>query len=352
MEIVQIVPRFPPAISGVGDYALLLARELRASYEIDSRFVLAGGAHSSEAANDFAVNVIRRQASSLIEALRGETIVCLHYVGYGYQKRGYPAWLAKGLRTWKYENGNSRLVTMFHEVFATGKIWNSSFWLSRFQRATARAIASASDAVLTNRQAYAETLSQFRPCLPAPVVIPVFSTVGEASPTGECKKQAWLVVFGGDGWAHEAFTLHADVIKTICDQLDIDRVVQIGSSDNYGFNYRPVDVKGVLPPGEISGILRKCKAGFLSYYSGYLSKSTIFAAYCAHGVVPIFPADNHSGRDQLFRGVHYLLPSDLRALDIRSTLSIVAGNIHEWYRDHDLKKTGAIFAETLTRSHG
>src|SRR5207244_2834552 len=115
----------------------------------------------------------------------------------------------------------------------------------------------------------------------------------------------------------------------------------------HGFDYRPVDIKGVLPAEEISQILRKCKAGFLRYYPGYLSKSTIFSAYCAHGVVPIFPTENNSERDRLFRGAHYLLPVDLNVLDIESLVSGVASNIREWYRNHDLKRTATIFAEAL-----
>jgi hypothetical protein len=348
IEIFQIVPKLPPSISGVGDYAMLLARELQSNHGIDSHFLSVSDRGSPETANDFPVNVIHRRASSLVEALRGKTLVCLHYVGYGYQKRGYAVWLARGLRTWKHENGNSRLITMFHEIFATGRIWNSSFWLSRLQRGIACGIANTSDALLTNRQAYADTLAQFAPRLLAPVVIPVLSTVGETPAINDGNdRQPWLVVFGGDDWAHRAFTLYTDAIKMTCDQLHIDRVIQIGSSVNHRFDYRPVEVEGVLPAEEISRILCKSKAGFLSYYPGYLSKSTIFAAYCAHGVVPIFPTENNSERDGLFRGTHYLLPADLRVLDIDSILSSIRRNIREWYQQHDLKRTAKIFAETL-----
>src|ERR1700675_2449648 len=160
MQIVQIVPKLPPSISGVGDYAVLLARQLQLGYGIDSRFVLVSDGQAPEMANDFAVSVIQPRARLLPEALRGQP-VCLHYVGYGYQKRGYAAWLARGLQTWKRENPSRHLITMFHEIFATGRIWNSSVWLSRLQRRVACAIANTSDALLTNRQAYADTLAQF-----------------------------------------------------------------------------------------------------------------------------------------------------------------------------------------------
>src|SRR5262245_27172908 len=40
MEIIQIVPSFPPAVSGVGDYALLLANELRKAHNLHTRFIV------------------------------------------------------------------------------------------------------------------------------------------------------------------------------------------------------------------------------------------------------------------------------------------------------------------------
>ena len=40
MGIIQVVPTFPPVVSGVGDYALLLAEELRRSHNLHSRFIV------------------------------------------------------------------------------------------------------------------------------------------------------------------------------------------------------------------------------------------------------------------------------------------------------------------------
>src|SRR5688500_3628942 len=40
MSILQIVPRLPPSISGVGDYAYLLSEELRAKHDIKTNFLV------------------------------------------------------------------------------------------------------------------------------------------------------------------------------------------------------------------------------------------------------------------------------------------------------------------------
>jgi hypothetical protein len=239
---------------------------------------------------------------------------------------------------------------MFHEIFATGRIWNSSFWLSWLQRWVAGTLANVSDSIVTNRQGYAEILALLAPRSPAAVVIPVLSTIGEPLAVKDYKeRKPWLVVFGGNRWAHDALTTHADAVRTICDRLHLDRVIQVGSSINHGFNHLPVDIKGVLPAAEISDILSQSKAGFLNY-GPPVGKSTIFAAYCAHAVTPVFPPISNFEVDGVFRGMHYLLPSDLEVTDPVSKASHVAKNAHEWYVSHDIKATAILFAQML--KHG
>ncbi|MFZ4728709.1 MAG: glycosyltransferase family 1 protein, partial [Pseudanabaena sp.] len=61
--------------------------------------------------------------------------VLLHYVGYGYAKRGCPVWLVDGIQRWKNLYPDRLLVTMFHELHASGTPpWTSSFWLSPLQK--------------------------------------------------------------------------------------------------------------------------------------------------------------------------------------------------------------------------
>ena len=39
-QIIQIVTRLPPAIDGIGDYSLFLARQLREDSDIDTHFIV------------------------------------------------------------------------------------------------------------------------------------------------------------------------------------------------------------------------------------------------------------------------------------------------------------------------
>ena len=99
----------------------------------------------------------------LNEALAGTDLpVLLHYAGYGYQARGCPTRLVAGLRDWK-RRGGGRLVTVFHEVYASGPPWRSSFWLFPFQRRLAAERARRSDGIVTSLEIYRSLLHRLVP---------------------------------------------------------------------------------------------------------------------------------------------------------------------------------------------
>ena len=120
----------------------------------------------------------------------------LHFVGYGYQKRGCPVWLLRGLKAWKRRQKGARLITMFHELYPSGLPWQSSFWTSPLQRGICRELARLSD--VTNR---AESVCILRMTGRTDVLnLPVLSNVGEPEsrqPIGDRDRR--LVVFGGSG---------------------------------------------------------------------------------------------------------------------------------------------------------
>src|ERR1051325_4758398 len=138
-ELIQIVPYLPPALSGVGDYAFLLARKLRSAHGINTRFLVADGSwRGGPELDGFAVESIANgDPASLqksLSAAGAAAPVILHYVGYGYEKRGCPLWLIRGLESWKRNHRVRRLLVIFHELYASGSPWQSSFWNSPVQR--------------------------------------------------------------------------------------------------------------------------------------------------------------------------------------------------------------------------
>src|SRR5262249_25616277 len=150
------------------------------------------------------VCVPKRKAQILADTLQllsAETdarAVVLHFSGYGYQERGVPVWLVQGFRIWNRRAGRVPLLTIFHELYATGQPWQSAFWLSPLQREIARSILNLSSAAITTTDLYSKRLSEWRDGNASKITaIPVFSNVGEPGcGSAPCARTAVAVVFG------------------------------------------------------------------------------------------------------------------------------------------------------------
>ena len=183
-QVVQIVPRISPSQDGVGDYALILARELRASHDIDTLFLIGNPTQRSGREIDgFLIEYLgARREVGLVELLvkHAANPVLLNYVGPGYDRNSCPFWLLRGLRVWKQEVPQGHLITMFHELYSEGPPWTRAFWTNPFQRQIAAGIARLSDVVRTNVGVMERRLERMVPALKGKVdCVPVFSNVGE-----------------------------------------------------------------------------------------------------------------------------------------------------------------------------
>lgn len=351
LSILQIVPRLPPQITGVGDYAYLLARELRSAHDIETRFLVYDQAPEGEQCLD-GFPVARLGGPSEEELLARLTeapqVVLLHYVGYGYAKRGCPFWLEKGLRRWRRADTKRRLVVMFHELFASGPFWRSSFWASHLQRGLAARLASIADHAITNMRRYAEWLTdreaRHRQSLSA---LPVFSTVGEApAPRALAERAPRMVIFGGAAWVREIYERHLAELLLCCRELRIEELVTIGSPVGTARACASMAVReyGFLRAEEVVRIISTSRAGFMDYFPGYLAKSSVYAAYAAHGLLTVLPHDNPSEADGCRAGATYLLPEQLETCSSEESLQQVADNARRWYHGHNLSNTAQAYA--------
>ncbi|MEA2602396.1 MAG: hypothetical protein QOF89_3388 [Acidobacteriota bacterium] len=289
--VVQIVPRLPPPFEGVGSFAEGLATTLHEASGIASR-LLAAGSGAPGAVSEAAALAAR------LEREAGAGPVLLHYVGYGYHPRGCPGWLVDGLAAWK-RSGGRRLVTLFHEVYASGPPWRSSFWLSPAQRRLAARLAGLSDGRVTSLALYRRLLRRLVPEL-AVAVLPVFSTVGEPAAVLPLAARARrLVVFGGPGGRARAYHCHAARLAAACRALDLEEVLDVGPPGSVPVPAevagRPLRRLGELPAAEVGALLAQSLAGFVAYPARFLAKSTVFAAYCAHGMLPLCAARDENG---------------------------------------------------------
>lgn len=360
MNLIQIVPRLPPATDGVGDYALNLAHQLRQDFEIKTHFIVGDRTwHKLEKLESFLISQINDQSSQALAFLLSQLSidkVLLHYVGYGYAQRGCPVWLIDGLKLWHEQQPERKLVTMFHEVYASSnKPWHSSFWLSPVQKKLASRLAKLSDRILTSKQLYADILSTLSQGKHLEIeAIPVFSNIGEPQqipPLSE--RQPWLVIFGGQNNRKRAYIESCSKISSICQILGIKKIIDIGTPTGLSLSdidNIPIQEMGKLSVNQIQEIFLTSFGGFLNYNPDFLAKSTIFAAYCAYGMLPISAWSSHSLIDGIESGRHYLADTSIKNRETRERFQAIADNAYSWYQNHNLSFHIKTFAKYLIDS--
>ncbi len=318
MRLIQIVPRLPQPTDGVGSHAEALAGALAARYGIETQWMVGAGFEAEE-----------------------NGPVLLHYVNYGYHRRGCPTGLVEGLARWR-QNGGGRLVTLFHEVWATGPPWRSSFWLAPLQQRLAAALVRLSAAMVTSLDLYGRMVRRWAGDQPIRVM-PVFSTVGEpaAAPSlGERARR--MVVFGSAGVRARAWGRELPALAEACRELEIEEILDVGPPtapatlpDRVGAI--PVRALGILPAAEVGSLLLGSRAGFLAYPPSFLPKSTVFAAYCAHGVAPVCA---WSRRERTAGPVPPLWRRETDPAE-------AAERARAWYDEHTLALQAEVFREMI-----
>jgi hypothetical protein len=358
--VIQVVPRRAAEPNGVADYALALARALRAYSGTNSVFLSGTATADAMPVEDEwkTVCVPKREAQILadsVQLLSAETnarAVVLHFSGYGYQKRGVPTWLVRGLRLWSRRAGRVPLVTIFHELYATGRPWQSSFWVSPLQKHIARSILNLSSAAITPTNLYSKRLSEWRDGNAIKITpIPVFSNVGEPGcGPAPCARTAAAVVFGLAGVEEYVFGIYRSATERIISALGIEKIFDVGprlSAMPRSLAGAPVISKGVLPQGAVSGLLQRARFGFVAYPLDFIGKSGVFAAYAAHGVVPIVLSDKQGTFDGLQPARHFLDGLRLGTGAGADDLASIQRKLFTWYTSHSLKIQAEFLANSI-----
>jgi hypothetical protein len=360
--ILSIVPRLPPAIDGVGDYAWLLSKNLADRHQISTQFITCDPAidldkNSELDSSDLSqIQLPQRSTAALSTMLdRFDNIdtLLLQYVGYGYAKRGCPLWLLAALTKWRKAKSSRRLVIMFHEVYASSLLpWSSQFWTSPIQQKIAKDLINLSDRSIANSQIFANLISGLSSKHDDKIsIVPIFSNIGECSaPLPLAERNPWLVTFGNSGFRSSIYTNSLDQLTTVCQQLAIEEIYDIGHNSAQIVRQIPgikVNSMGILPAPEISQLFQMARVGFINYPIPYISKSGIFAAYASHQLCTVFDRDNLGDNlDGIKLNEHYLTVGQGMNIDLGLAQSI-AENAYQWYEGHNLEQTTSQMATLL-----
>jgi hypothetical protein len=351
--ILQIVPRIPGGIDGVGDYALTLAAKLRDKFGSTTAFVTPD-ASSATAVRGFDVLPVERLADAAKQADR----VILHYVNYGYQKRGVPFRLLSILRDLRQQH-RGPLLTIFHELYASGPPWSSAFWLKPVQIRLAKSVARLPDECVVSNQNFVRELRRLVPNARVHLH-PVPSGLGEPSLSREQiadrDPNQWVIV-GGTALSERSLRSLASSIREIPDSIAPRTLLVLGGHENSVTRSMLVDLvrHGTDSPGraiewdyrpgisaaEASEMLRTCSFTWFDYFhrpdieTAVILKSSAYASVCAHGVIPIFP---QRGTPILMKGDRlpgpFFVSRGEKEVPTLGNRAAIAQSIYDWYQRH------------------
>jgi hypothetical protein len=286
--------------------------------------------------------------------LEAETVL-LQYSGYGYTPRGAPFWLMERLRRWKKLREHHRLIVMFHETWASGLPWQSSFWLSPLQCWCVVGVARLADAVVTNTSYYRARLQRLlRPSTPIQVQ-PIFSNIGEPDAVPPFHEREPACVLFGRGVTRrrtfQTFRRHFDQLR----MLGIESLIEIGVEPEVtaGLDWPfPVESLGPREPSEVSAIMSRVKYGLFDCPVHVAGKSGVLAALAAHGTVPIHPEGEGTfeglkfGRDT----VNISAVSQVSTCEAEKAWD--GASVRAWYQKHRLdRQVGETWLRLLRAEH-
>jgi hypothetical protein len=251
-------------------------------------------------------------------------------------------WIVKLIKELRQSGQARGVVTYFHELYAFGPPWRSAFWVSAFHRYFVYQVLAASDRVFTNTQQRVRTLQRFSFRKRDIEYMPVFSTVMEPSGHPNFNQRSdTAVLFGIEDNRKRALRAFGG-LKALT-AFGIKNVVEIGQGDSVCPPASEWQFLGRLDKQEVSRVLLNARFGLVTHLPTELAKSTVFAAYAAHGCIPLIP--NHGG--DLPEGLRYGLNvlSMTRPVHEQTVaeLALVSANITNWYAAH----TSAIVANAI-----
>lgn len=342
--LLQIVPRVPGGIDGVGDYALTIAEKLRAKFGWNTLFATF---QTSSAVNAAGFEVVPLE-SLISGAARKYEHTLLHYVNYGFQKRGVPFRLLSILRRLRGQH-HGKLVTIFHELYASGAPWGSAFWLQPLQIHLAKSVGRLSDACIVSSDNFLSELKRLVPTAHVELH-PVPSGLGEPSLSrdqiADRDPHCWTII-GGTGLAERSLRSFRQLLPRIPESVAPRKLFVLGGVDNpatrsmLGELGVESDYRFRVTAADASEILSTCSFAWFNYFhrpdveTSVILKSSAFSAACAHAVIPVFP---HRGSAVSLDGDRlpgpFFIEADRCEIPDAPARPQVAADIYAWYQSH------------------
>jgi hypothetical protein len=229
--------------------------------------------------------------------------VLVEYTPLSYSRIGLPIHFLFLILLWRLQG--RRVVLYFHELPFASCLTSRRRLALRMQRSFCIFLAMLScESVVNQRSAFGWLR---RPWLKRkPIFLPTCSNIGEEQAVSKPQdRPCSVVVFGSPGKRQHAHALMRELGGYSRIFGDAVQVIDIGEPLDASIDIDPdVSCLGPLPAGSVKAAMLSCRFGFFYSEPDQFTKSGVFAAYCATGVVPVIA----------YHGVpmskYYLTPSD------------------------------------------
>lgn len=349
-RVLQIVPRLPGTLDGLGDYAMNIARVLSAHHGLTSVFLVAQQTTIPRVEGFEVLSGLQSAARPSSSAASCEHVL-LHYVNYGYQARGVPFALRRFASELRAQLPG-RWVTTFHEIYASGPPWRSEFWTRPFQVQIARDLIRLSDVCFASNGTVAAEIERHEHGKKV-YLAPVMSNLGEPVITDftAASPQRWAI-FGGTDLVRRSLLSFENMWSSIPTAFSPSHIEVIGGR-NEVTTRRICDQLAERIPGFVcryhpevavqtaSELLSQCSFAWLDYFGdgkvwpGMIMKSSVFAACAAHGIVPILSHEEEpfSVDGEAFPGPWFRTSRAAR-FPVAERLPEIREKIYNWYGAH------------------
>lgn len=348
--LIQVLPRLTPGHCGVSDQAALLAQGLKRQYGIGSAFVVLNSREPSGLTDPVIYSAPAQLLESCLKLTGGQPgAILVHVSGYGYSPDGAPTALAQALTVVR-ESGRFQIGVYFHELYASGPPWKSSFWHSYRQRRALCGVALQSGLIVTNTGWHVEWLKGKLPKRSSvPVrLMPVFSPAGETDdPVPFAGRDAAMVVFGLGGTRMRAYQ-HLAAAENLVGTLGIGEILDIGPDCDHPAEVDGIRVKriGMLAADELTAVFSRTQFGFVAHEWRYLARSSVLAGFCAQGMIPVMNGPFPREADGLKDGVNVVSPRTAGTVR-RAGWEACSRAAWNWYNGHRLGAHVDLYAQWM-----
>jgi hypothetical protein len=210
--------------------------------------------------------------------------------------------------------------------------------LSQLQALIAARLADLSDVVWTNTERHARWLQGSVGAHKPVRARPVFSNIGEPGVLPEAShRRPVAVVFGAASTRQRTFDALRGQEASLR-MLGVEQLIEVGGGTATASTTIPCHSAGRLGLPELREVLLQARFGLLDYPSEHLGKSSVFAAYAAHGCVVLDTCRPGPDTDRLLAGLDYVsLPALTGTTAAAVSHNEMSARAARWYADHRLE---------------